>query len=162
MMYENWIKLLNYWQGSLLRHALSLSFIIGAIKEFSNNETKITGNTKEIIKKLIDEIRSHQADGYYYHIYRCPDIGVLVVTKVNNDFSPPYSIPIENTKNGVSPSLYVSSGIEKCSDSPIDDLVKSILDESGKAIEAGNYSRNGKQFSAFSDYDKKAIEKALA
>ena len=162
MKYENWIRLLNYWQGVKLRHALSFSFIIGAIKEFSGNEVETTGDIKEIIKNLIDEIRSHKGNGYYHHIYRCPDIGVLVITKVNSDSAPTYSTPIENTNKEVSPSLYVTDGIVKDSQSPIDELIESIFKESGNAIETGNYSRNGGHFGVLSEYDKKAIEKAFA
>ncbi len=78
-MSGDWKKLLNYWQDTLCRHALSFSFIVGAIKEYSKNKPRNDIALEELLVKLIDEIRSHQATGYYHHIYRYPDIDSLVI-----------------------------------------------------------------------------------
>ena len=161
-MDSNWKRLLDYWQGPLGRHALSFSFMLGALRAYSEGDSFARLDTREAIRRLIDEIRSYHTDGYHHYIYRCPDIGVLVIRKVTSDLAPSPSIAIESAVAKGKTSLFVSDDIQHNSGSALDDLLQTIWEESGSAIEREHYSRNGHTFSPFSEYDKRAILKAFA
>jgi hypothetical protein len=161
-MDERWITLLEHWQNHKFRHSLTFPFIIGALRHPVGSKNVSDMSSHDELRKLIDVMRSHVADGYYYNIYRCPDLGQLVVRKVVNSNPPHIAIAIHPIDSSVNPSLFVSDGLEKGCTSPFDSIVEVIWNEAGSAIESGNFSCHGKTFGEFSEYDLKVISNALA
>lgn len=107
-------------------------------------------------------MRSHRANGYFHHVYRCPDLSQLVVTKVVGSLPPASAIAIPAVQPNVTPSLYVSDGVPPDNPSPLASLVEAIWSEGGQAIENAHFSCRGKQFAAFNDYELRVIRSALA
>jgi hypothetical protein len=161
-MNTSWLKILLQWQDKMLRHALTFSFLVGVLKEYSKELQFKDLNSEESVRMLINQIRNTPIQDAYFHVYRCPDIGILVIRKVSNAVPSEFSIGIESDDNPEKTYLYVTDGIVRGSKSPVEDLVGSILQEAGIAIEEKKYSRNGQNFSNFSDYDVNAICRALA
>jgi hypothetical protein len=89
-------------------------------------------------------------------IFICPDIGVLIIRKV--DTPPPGSTQIESELANRKSSLFVSDDIDQNSNSLISRLVEKIFEESGAAIENRNYSRNGQTMLSCTN---KLLEKKL-
>ena len=161
-MDNRWVTLLNYWQETLSRHAITFPFLVGALRIPVASKFCSAGNDKKELEILIDVMRSQECDGYIYHIYRCPDIAQLVITKVKGAYPPPTAIAIANPDSSIKPSLYASDGIELNATSPLESLTASILEETSQAIENCQFSCRGKTFKAFNDYELGVINKALA
>lgn len=161
-MDERWTLLLNYWQEHEFRHALTFPFLIGALRTPIGAKSGSTGDARKEFEALMDAMRSHRANGYFHHVYRCPDLSQLVVTKVIGSLPPPLAIAITTARASAVPSLYASDGVPRDSSSPFASLVEAIWSEVGSAIEGGHFSCRGKRFAAFNDYELHVIRAALA
>jgi len=159
---ERWVLLLNYWRQHEFRHALTFPFLIGALRIPVGATSGPGGDARKELEALVDLMRSHRAIGYFHHVYRCPDLGQLVVTKVVNSSTPPYALAIQPAQASEVPTLYVSDGVPRNSTSPFTSLVATIWNEVGSAIGGGSFSCRGKQFQPFNDDELRIIRKALA
>ncbi len=161
-MDERWIRVLNHWQEHELRHALTFPFLVGALRTPVGAKTGSEGDVRSEIEALVDAMQSHRANGYLHHVYRCPDRGQLVVTKVIGSSPPPYAIPIRTAQADAAPSLYASDGVPANTPSPFASLVATIWNEVGSAIECGHFSCRGTMFAAFNENELRIISAALA
>ena len=162
MVDERWALLLNYWLEREFRHALTFPFLIGALRTPIGARIGLDGDARKEIEALVNVMRSHRANGYFHHVYRCPDLGQLVVTKVVDSSPPPPAIAITTAQANAAPSLYASDGVPPDTSSPFASLVAAIWNEVGSAIEDGHFSCRGKQFAAFNEYELRVIRAALA
>ena len=87
-MDERWFSLLTYWQRYEFRHALTFPFLVGALRIPIGAKSCSGGDAGKELEALVDVMRSHRANGYFHHVYRCPDLGQLVVTKVIGSVPP--------------------------------------------------------------------------
>ncbi|WP_157281286.1 hypothetical protein [Methyloversatilis universalis] len=161
-MDERWFSLLTYWQKYEFRHALTFPFLIGALRIPVGARSSSDDQPRKELETLVDVMRSHRANGYFHHVYRCPDIGQLVVTKVTGSVPPVTAVAITSGKENQAPSLFASGGVSGSGSTPFDSLVTNIWSEVGTAIEAGNFSCRGRQFAAFNESELNVIGKALA
>ncbi len=157
-MEERWFRLLTYWQKSEWRHALSFPFLIGALRTPIGAPLGSEETARPNLGGLLDAVRNHNSDGYYLHIYRCPDLAQLVLRQVSG--SPYQSTPIPPSSGGRC-VLYTSDGVLPSSSSPFDDLFAAIWNECGQAIQLGHFSCRGHKFCPFNDYELKVIGAAL-
>ena len=160
-MDERWVLLMNYWQNTEFRHALTFPFLIGALRTPVGAKSKLAGGARTELEALVDVMRSHNANGYFHLVYRCPDLGQLVIRKVVNSSPPPSAVAITTGQANALPTLYVSDGIPLDISSPFASLVATIWNEIGSAIEGRNFSCRGQQFVAFNDDELRVIRKAL-
>lgn len=160
-MDERWFLLLNYWQNHEFRHALTFPFLIGALRIPVGAKSVSQGAARKELEALVDVMRSHRANGYFLHVYRCPDLDQLVIRKVVNSPPPLSAIAITTGQSNAAPTLYASDGIPLDIFSPFASLVATIWNEVGSAIEGGNFSCRGKQFAAFNDDEIRVIRNAL-
>ncbi|MDO8787830.1 MAG: hypothetical protein Q7J42_07150 [Sulfuritalea sp.] len=160
-MDERWFSLLTYWKKFEFRHALTFPFLIGALRIPVGAKSSPDGHSRKELEALVDVMRSHRANGYFHHVYRCPDIGQLVVTKVIGSVPPVTAVAITSGRENPAPTLYASDGVSGNGSTPFDSLVMNIWDEVGTAIETGNFSCRGRQFAAFNDFELSVIVKAL-
>ena len=156
---ENWFRVLNYWQKNEWRHSLTIPFLLGAFRQPIGAPFRSEEEARLSLGSLIDSIRNHRTEEYYVHIYRCPNLGQLVLTKVNG--SPYLSVPIPPTSEG-KPALYASDGVPASSNSPFEDLIAALWQECGEALMSGRFSCQSRTFVPFTEYDIKIIKKALA
>lgn len=161
-MNECWLALLNYWQRNEFRHALTFPFLLGALRTPVGAGNSASGDARNELEGLVKLMAAHRANGYFHHVYRCPDLGQLVVTKVVGSLPPLSAVAIPPTELNLAPSLYASDGVQKDSKSPLLSLVNTIWKEVGSAIEQGHFSCRGKQFWAFNDDELRVIRAALA
>lgn len=161
-MDERWLALLNYWQRNEFRHALTFPFLIGALRIPVGAGISPSGDARNELESLVKVMTTHRANGYFHHIYRCPDLRQLVVTKVVGSLPPPSAVAIPPTELNLASSLYASDGVQRDSKSPLLSLVNTIWNEVGSAIEQSHYSCRGKQFWAFNDDELRVIQSALA
>ena len=161
-MDERWITLLNFWQRNEFHHSLTFPFLIGALRVPVGSGVCTASGGREELENLIDVMRSHVADGYFHHIYRCPELGQLVVTRISGSIPPATAIAVDPSRSSSEPSLFASDGIDPNSSSPFDSLVTNIWSETGTAIENRLFSCRGKTFGEFNEYELGVIQKALA
>ena len=161
-MDERWFLLLSYWQNNEFRHALTFPFLIGALRIPVGDKNKFGDSARAELEALVNVMRSHHANGYFHHVYRCPDLGQLVIRKVVNSPPPPFAVAISTSQTNVLPGLYVSNSVPLDKSSPFTSLVATIWNETASAIEEGNFSCRGQQFAAFNDGEIQVIRKALA
>ncbi len=161
-MDERWIRVLSYWQEHELRHALTFPFLVGALRTPVGAKTGFGDDARRELEALVDAMRSHRANGYVHHVYRCPDRRQLVVTKVIGSSPPPYAVPIRTGQAGAAPSLYASNGVPANTTAPFASLVATIWNEGGSAIECGHFSCRGTLFAAFNQDEFRIIRAALA
>lgn len=161
-MDERWLTLLNYWQRNEFRHALTFPFLIGALRSPIGAGYSPSSTARNELESLVKVMAAHCANGYFHHVYRCPDLGHLVVTKVVDSLPPPSAVAISPIELNLTPSLYASDGIQKSSKSPLLSLVNTIWSEVGLAIEQGQFSCRGKMFWAFNNHELRVIRTALA
>jgi hypothetical protein len=153
-MYARWNTILDYWQGPQGRHALTFSFLIGALNRDGISDARVE------IEKLIKEICSCKINDSHFFVYRCPDINILVIRAVAAATASRKDINLTGP-NGDKSSLYLSADdFDKQASS--EELVDVVLRESGEAIMNGNFTRNGQRFMPFTPYDERAIQNALA
>ena len=148
-----------------LCHASLQSFancLIGAMRTPVGVGNSPSGDARNELEGLVKLMAAHRANGCFHHVYRCPDLGQLVVTKVVGFLPPPSSVAIPPTELNSTPSLYASDGVQTDSKSPLLSLVNAIWNEVGLAIEQGHFSCRGKQFWAFNDDELRVIRAALA
>lgn len=160
-MDERWLLLLNYWQKIEFRHALTFPFLIGALRTPVGVKKDFSGGARTELEALVDVMRSHSANGYFHLVYRCPDLGQLVIRQVVNSPPPPSAVAITSGQANAIPTLYVSDGISLDISSTFASLVAAIWNEIGSAIEGGNFSCRGQQFAAFNDDELRVIRNAL-
>lgn len=158
-MEECWSALLNYWQEREFRHALTFPFFIGALRTTSNN-TEADGRKE--VEDLVNKMRSHRAKDYFHLVYRCPDLGQLVVRKVVNSLPPSSATPIPSEEPNAAPSLYVAEGLPLEGPSLAASLVATVWNETATAIENAQFSCRGKEFTTFNEYELRIIRSALA
>ncbi len=161
-MDERWIDLLDYWKTVELRHSLTFPFLIGAMRTPIGAADSPCGDARKELQDLLNVMRAHPANGYFHHVYRCHDLGQLVVTKIPDSVPPSSAIKIPSPQADMAPSLFASDGVRGDSNSPLACLVETIWNEVGSAIENGHFSCRGKQFGTFNDYELRVIQSALA
>ena len=152
-MYAHWKTILDYWQGPQGRHALTFSFLIGALNKEEISDARVE------IDNLIKTIFSCRMNDSHFFVYRCPDINILVIRAVAAATASKEDINLTGP-NGDKSSLYLSAD-DFDKEASSEDLVDVILRESGEAIINGNFSRNGQRFTPFTQYDERAIQNAL-
>ena len=157
-MDERWFRLLTHWQKNEWRHALTIPFLIGALRTPIGAPLDSEEVALSALRTLLNAVRDHCSEYYYLHIYRCPNLSKLVLRQVNG--SPYHSVPIPSS-SGSECVLYVSDGILASSSSPFDDLIAVVWSECGEALRLGHFSCRGRYFSPFNDYDLKIIRDAL-
>lgn len=161
-MEEPWLQLLRYWQTHELRHALTIPFLIGALRKPPGTTANHKQSGFDKIAALIDSVRRHRANEYYHLVYRCPDLRQLVLRQVKDSLPPPGAVQIPPTSGATACSLYALDGITRLASSPFESLVATLWSETGESILNGLFSFRGGAFCSFNAQELRMIESALA
>jgi len=159
-MPPKWEKIIDYWQDVELRHALTFPFLIGAQREPTGSKYGSDENLISDITLLLSQVSSSERDNLYYKIYRCPDLESLVIRKVVDSL--PDGIAIFSPSGNQSPMLYISDVFESTTSATVAEVAQKIWNESGSAMLEGRYSRRGKRYGYYNEFDINIIRKATA
>jgi hypothetical protein len=159
-MSGNWVRLLWHWTDVEFRHSLTFPFFIGALRSPVGSSDASEAEARQEVESLVNEIAEFQADDVILHIYRCPTLGQLVLSRVAGAAQPPRAIPIHRS-NGSQSRVYVSDVAEIAQPAQVSAIAEAIWSESAEAILRGNFSCNGGRFSPFSQYDLNIISRAF-
>lgn len=164
-MDEKWFRVLTYWQKHEMKHALTIPFLIGALRKPVGAPFDSENAARSAFEALMGAVRNHHADGYHLYIYRCPDRKQLVLRQVSGSASMKsvYQdvVPIPTSSEGES-VLHASDAVPPSSSTPFDDLLRTIWCDCGEAIQLGEFSCRGHNYYQFNDYELKIIRAALA
>jgi hypothetical protein len=158
-MNEPWLKILREWQK--VHEALTIPFLIGALREPPGASASKGPSGIAEIRALVDSIRSHRASGYYHYIRPCDKVGNhLALTRIPSTYPPEGTFAITPDSDKANCSLYARI-VNDAAASPVERLTMALWTEFEPCISKGLFSYRGNDFRPFDDDDLRLIDVAL-
>jgi hypothetical protein len=160
-MSNPWRKVLTHWQKNEGRHALTLSFLIGALRTPPGEMNVSEQEAFDILAAVLEEAAQSPTGKSVLFVYRCPTLGELVVRSVDGTARPAESVRIV-PEIGYGGAFFASDTGLPGNEATSFELAEVIWREIRTPVLAGAFSCNGGRYAPFSSYDLQIISRAFA